>query len=593
MKKILGLDIGTTSIGWAIVEATDEKNINNVTGKEAETDINNNRIGIYQDAVGVRIIAQDTERFDRGLTLNDPKGSTLTPTANRRVKRGIRRMKSRYKLRRGKLETVLDFIGLTPDKAYYTNEKGKRGESNDIGKAIYQLRDKAVKEKISLNELGRIISHLNQWRGYSSDRFTKEEKPKFDYYVAEILEVDPASKVAFYDETSKEEIKYYKISIKIKFDESYNLGDKENKNFISELEGILFKKEIDFKKGDFVTVKKPEFKQDKKGKTIIAEYYKITFTVPDPTDWNYKYQTLQKNLTEWCEDGNTVGSYFYQNFYENHSIPRIRNQVVNRKWYEDELDKILDFQYSKHKEFFEKLNIEEIVKVAFKDFQAILNDVLKKDGIKEQLRCLIKDKIIFFQRPWQQAKNKGQCPFEKIKVKKEIAIKGTGKKEIIEDYLGRTVIPRSHPLFQEFKIWQQINNVRVYQKIADEKIDLFANEKEFEKFIGKKVSETKQLLYEALQKAKSLSWKSFADNELGLKNKKEIIDKETGEIIKCHFEYNFRKLKRDKITWEDIKLKGNNTKVSLKNILLDNTDDWFNQIHSDKQQITNLQLLWS
>ena len=28
MKKILGLDIGTTSIGWAIVEATDEKNVN-------------------------------------------------------------------------------------------------------------------------------------------------------------------------------------------------------------------------------------------------------------------------------------------------------------------------------------------------------------------------------------------------------------------------------------------------------------------------------------------------------------------------------------------------------------------------------------
>ena len=36
MKKILGLDIGTTSIGWAIVEATDEKNVNDITGKEAE-----------------------------------------------------------------------------------------------------------------------------------------------------------------------------------------------------------------------------------------------------------------------------------------------------------------------------------------------------------------------------------------------------------------------------------------------------------------------------------------------------------------------------------------------------------------------------
>ena len=175
-------------------------------------------------------------------------------------------------------------------------KKAKRGEFNDIGKAIYQLRDKAIKEPISLNELGRILSHLNQWRGYSSDRFAKEEKPKFDYYVAEVLEVDEGNKVAIIDETNKDEIKYYKVSIKIRFDEPYNLGDEENKKIVTELEGILFKKVIDFKKGDFVTVKKPEFKQDKKGKVILAEYYKITFTIPDPTDWNYKYQNFTKNI---------------------------------------------------------------------------------------------------------------------------------------------------------------------------------------------------------------------------------------------------------------------------------------------------------
>jgi CRISPR-associated endonuclease Csn1 len=609
MKKILGLDIGPTSIGWAIVEATEEKNTNGTLGKETETDINNNRVGIYKDAVGVRIIAQDTERFDRGLTLNDPKGSTLTPTANRRVKRGIRRMKSRYKLRRDKLGRILDFIGMKPDKAYYTNEKGKRGENNDIGKAIYQLRDRAIREKISLNELGRILSHLNQWRGYSSERFAKEEKPKFDYHVVEVIQVDDSNKVAFTDEINKGEIKYYKVSIKIRFDEPYNLGDEENKKIVTELDGILFKKEIDFKKGDFVTVKKPEFKQDKKGKTVLAEYYKITFTEPDPTDWNYKYQTLQKTLTQWCESGKTVGSYFYRNFYETQTIPRIRNQVVNRNWYEDEFEKILEAQYLHHQEFFEQLNIEEITKVAFKDNQAILTDVLKKDGIKEQVKCLIKEKIIFFQRPWQQAKNKGQCPFEKIKVKKERTIKGMGKKEIVEEYVGRTVIPRSHPLFQEFKVWQQINNVRVYQKIEDDKIDLFANEKEFERVIGKKISEVKHLLFNALQKNKTLSWKSFAENELGLR-KKEIIDSETGEVVKCHFEYNFRKLKRDKVTWEDIKLKGNSTKGSLQNILVNKDDKWFSEHqrgtnkkreeklqdpkkkNSCREPITNLQLLW-
>ena len=132
MKKILGLDIGTTSIGWAIVEATDEKTVNDVTGKTAETDINNDRIGIHKDAIGVRIIAQDTERFDRGQTLNDPKGSTLTPTANRRKYRSSRRMKSRYKLRRDKLLTVLEAIGLKPDGSFLYNEETKRWVNDEI-----------------------------------------------------------------------------------------------------------------------------------------------------------------------------------------------------------------------------------------------------------------------------------------------------------------------------------------------------------------------------------------------------------------------------------------------------------------------------
>ena len=129
-----------------------------------------------------------------------------------------------------------------------------------------------------------------------------------------------------------------------------------------------------------------------------------------------------------------------------------------------------------------------------------MNDVLKKDNTKEQLKCLLKEKIIFFQRPWQQAKNKGQCPFEKIKVKKESSIKGTGKKEIIEEHVGRTVIPRSHPLFQEFKIWQQINNARIFLHIKNEKLDLFSDSEDFEKYIGKTIPQVKKSYYTMLYK---------------------------------------------------------------------------------------------
>jgi CRISPR/Cas system Type II protein with McrA/HNH and RuvC-like nuclease domain len=619
MKKILGLDIGTTSIGWAIVDASEEKKVNDINGKVPETDINNDRIGIHKDtdgnhAVGVRIISQDDDRFIKGEKLN--QGANLTPTAERRVKRGARRLKSRYKLRRGKLALLLDYIGMQPDKGYFTNEKGKRGEKNDIGRAIYELRDRAIREKISLNEWGRIIIHLNQWRGYSSDRFAKEEKTTFDYYTAEIIVLDLENKIAIYDDKNKDLLKYNKISITLKFNEPINIGDNETQNWVTEISGFIFKQKFEYKVGDIITIKAPEWKQDKKGKTIISEYYKITDTTPDPTDWNYKYQTLQKTLTEWCSEGNTVGSFFYQNYYQHQNIERIRNNVVNRKWYEDEFDKIFDFQFEYHKDQLQRFSIEDIVKIAFKNYQPILNEVLNKYSFKEQLRFLIKDKIIYYQRPWQQAKNKGECPFEFVPdVKKEkdgSFVPNKHGKRGVDKYgkeiflKGRTVIPRSHPLYQDYRMWQKINNLRIYLHTPSDKIDLFDNPETFKEVIGKSIEETKELLYKTLQDCKSKAWKSFCAKELGLENflfdneeqakvskkqLREYIDKETRKVTYCYFSVNFRKRKKDG-TYTDLPLDGNKTKKSIKDILetqIQNIDDWFEQTFKSSKDKHNLQ----
>ncbi|MDZ4667428.1 MAG: HNH endonuclease domain-containing protein [bacterium] len=583
MKKILGLDIGTTSIGWAIIEATDEKKVNEITGYTSETDINNNRIGIYKDAVGVRIIAQDTERFDRGLTLNDSKGTTLTPTASRRVKRGVRRMNNRYKLRRDKLTKVLSSIGLEPDKNYYTNEIGKRGENNDIGKAIYQLRYKAIKEEISLAEMGRILMQLNQLRGYSSDRFKKDEGEATKKGDKEIF----TSTVLSSEGPITHDQKYHRF--KITFEDG-NIGWEirkiENVESIfkvnNELCSYSFKEKNEAIDGSFQIEKEKEV---------------------DKNSYAYRKKEVNDSIKDFIDVTNgTVGSFFYQKVYVEKSKDRVRNNHVNRDWYEDEFNKIWDIQFEKHKSHFEKINIEDIVKIAFKDYSAILNEVLKKAGIKEQLKYLIKDKIIYFQRPWQQSKNKGQCEFEKIKIKKEITIKGTGTKELVEEYIGRSVIPRSHPLFQEFKIWQQINNVRIYLNTPDEKVDLFNNNDEFRKHITKSIEEVKELLYKTLQKSKTPSWRTFVKETLDVKFlldedkdlKKgyyQFTNEETGEVQNAFFTVNFRKQKKDK-TYEDIKLKGNTTKVALQNILTDKSEDWFLTIHSEKQNISNLQLLW-
>jgi hypothetical protein len=83
---------------------------------------------------------------------------------------------------------------------------------------------------------------------------------------------------------------------------------------------------------------------------VLYENDKISLTKVNPEDWNFKYQELHKTLTEWCNGGGTVGSYFYKFFYDestpqSEKIERIRNNVVNREWYENEFDKIWELQY--------------------------------------------------------------------------------------------------------------------------------------------------------------------------------------------------------------------------------------------------------
>ncbi|MCB0692583.1 MAG: hypothetical protein KDC16_13140, partial [Saprospiraceae bacterium] len=79
MKKILGLDLGTNSIGWALIE----QNFENKEGKIL--------------GMGSRIIPMGTDKQDY------EKGVGITKNADRRTKRTIRKMNKRYKLRRNKL----------------------------------------------------------------------------------------------------------------------------------------------------------------------------------------------------------------------------------------------------------------------------------------------------------------------------------------------------------------------------------------------------------------------------------------------------------------------------------------------------------
>ena len=96
MKKILGLDIGTNSIGWALIESNIYENPENLEGK------------IIQ--LGSRIIPMDANDIS-----DFEAGTPVSKAANRRQARGARRLNQRYKLRRTRLITALKILGWLPD----------------------------------------------------------------------------------------------------------------------------------------------------------------------------------------------------------------------------------------------------------------------------------------------------------------------------------------------------------------------------------------------------------------------------------------------------------------------------------------------
>lgn len=159
--KVLGLDIGTTSIGWAFIQQ-DEKPENSSIVR-----------------AGVKIIPLTTEEQDEFI-----KGQRQTKNAQRRLKRSMRRNLQRYKLRRRKLVAILRKHGMMPEETLLLHPDKLE---------IYGLRVKALTEKISLQELGRIFYHLNQKRGYKSNRRIDE------------VEEAPAIKTAQDDASKKKE----------------------------------------------------------------------------------------------------------------------------------------------------------------------------------------------------------------------------------------------------------------------------------------------------------------------------------------------------------------------------------------------------
>jgi CRISPR-associated endonuclease Csn1 len=140
----LGLDLGANSIGWCALRLDAERT------PDALIDMG---VRVYPDG-------------------RNPKDNTSL-AADRRLPRAMRRNRDRYLQRRTVLLNALTRYGLMPEDA------GQRGEVAKIDP--YRLRAEALHGKLEPFELGRVLFHLNQSRGFKSnrkvDRSTNEAGP--------------------------------------------------------------------------------------------------------------------------------------------------------------------------------------------------------------------------------------------------------------------------------------------------------------------------------------------------------------------------------------------------------------------------------
>jgi CRISPR-associated endonuclease Csn1 len=133
----LGIDVGSNSLGWFVVWLND---------KGEAVGLGPGGVRIYPDG-------------------RDPK-SRESNAADRRVARGMRRRRDRYLQRRDKLMGLLVQHGLMP-----ADEPARKAlEKLDP----YELRAKSLDDTLPISHIGRALFHLNQRRGFLSNRKTEK-----------------------------------------------------------------------------------------------------------------------------------------------------------------------------------------------------------------------------------------------------------------------------------------------------------------------------------------------------------------------------------------------------------------------------------
>lgn len=459
MRKILGLDLGTNSIGWAVVNEAENEN--------GEPKL----VGI--ECAGSRIIPMD------GSIIGDfEKGNSISQTATRTQYRSIRRVITRHVLRRERLHRVLKVMRFLPE--HYAGMLDRYGKFIDNSEpklawnenkflfmssykemrerfrttsgnplmnvpydwTIYYLREKALTEPLTKEELAWVIMQFNQKRGYYHLRSIKDKEGKIDkkeeFIPLKVIKVEK-------DETNTSKGQWYNIHLENGM--VYRRKSEEPLDWEGKIKEFIISFDID---------ENGNQKNDKDGKP------KYSMRSPKEDDWGL---IKIKTDTDIEKSGTTVGSYIFNTLLNNPSQKIIGQliRVIDRKFYAEELKQILD----KQKEFISELNDRELFNKCIQELYP-LNDAHRNELSNKDFTYLFVNDIVFYQRPLKSKKSLiANCQYES-RIYKKLDNDG----EYIKDEDGNDklftaplkCIAKSNPYFQEFRLWQFISNLRIYQK---------------------------------------------------------------------------------------------------------------------------------
>ncbi|MDY3979921.1 MAG: type II CRISPR RNA-guided endonuclease Cas9 [Tidjanibacter sp.] len=440
MKKVLGLDLGSSSIGWAVVNESENP-------EEKSSIIK----------LGVRVNPLTVDELS-----NFEQGKSITTNADRSLKHGMRLNLKRYKMRRENLVEVLKSNGFI-DQQTVLSENG-----NATTFQTYRLRAKAVVEEISLEELSRVLLMLNKKRGYKSNRKAKNEDEDGALIdgmgVARELydrQITPGQYV--YEKLcrgGKKVPDFYRSDLTAELDTIWACQQPYYPDILTD----DFKKQIANKGGTNVSkiflARYGIFTAQNKGKERRLQAYAwrndavttklsqdiVAYVICDISsainNSSGYLGAISDRSKELFFNHQTVGQYIISQLDADHNVS-LKNMVFYRQDYLDEFEKIWETQKNYHPE------------------------------LTPQLKHEIRDVIIFYQRRLKSKKGTiAFCEFENHK--QEITVDGKPKTITV----GLKVCPKSSPLFQEFKTWQVLNNLTIKVKGAGVGRALSQDEKE-------------------------------------------------------------------------------------------------------------------